>query len=88
MKLNIKAFAITAGLLWGGCALVFGLWASFFTPAAGVVGFLGQFYIGYAAGFAGAIIGFLWGFVDGGICGLIFAWLYNLLVGKFAAAKS
>jgi hypothetical protein len=84
MKLNVKAFAIACGLIWGGCALVFGLWASFFAPAAGVVDFLGQFYIGYAAGFVGAIIGLVWGFIDAAIGGLILAWLYNLLVGKFA----
>ncbi|MCH7805947.1 MAG: bacteriophage holin [Proteobacteria bacterium] len=88
MKLNVKAFAIALGLVWGGAVFVFGLWATFFTPAAGIVDYLGQFYIGYAVGFVGAIIGFVWGFADAAIGGLIFAWLYNLLVGKFAPAKS
>jgi len=86
MKLNIKALAIAAGLLWGAMTFLFGIWASFYTPAAHVVGFAGNFYLGYEAGFLGAVIGLVWGFADGAIGGLILAWLYNLLVGKFAAA--
>ncbi len=86
MKLNVKAFAIALGLVWGGAVFVFGLWATFFTPAAELVGFFGKVYIGYTADFAGAIIGFVWGFADAAIGGLILAWLYNLLADKFKAA--
>jgi len=86
MKLNVKALAVAFGIIWGGCAFIFGLWATFFAPAAVIVDFLGQFYIGYGVGFVGAILGFVWGFFDAGICGLILAWLYNLLTGKFKAA--
>ncbi len=83
LKLNVKAFAIACGLIWGAAALIFGLWASFYGPAASVVAFMGQFYIGYAEGFLGAIVGFIWGFADAGIGGLILAWLYNFLAEKF-----
>jgi len=86
MKLNVKAFAIAVGLVWGGGVFFFGLLASFFAPAATMVEFFGPVYIGYDANFVGAIIGFVWGFVDAGIGALIIAWLYNLLADKFKAA--
>jgi hypothetical protein len=34
----------------------------------------------------GSVIGLLWGLVDGFIGGLVFAWLYNLLVPKKSTA--
>jgi len=83
MNLNVKAFTIAAGVIWGAAAFIFGLWASFYAPAASVVDFFGQFYIGFSEGFLGALVGFIWGFLDAGIGGLIFAWLYNLLAAKF-----
>jgi len=86
MKLNVKALAVAAGLVWGGCAFIFGLWAMSYAPAADVVAFTGQFYLGYEAGFSGAVIGLIWGFLDAGIGALILAWLYNFFAGKFAKA--
>lgn len=86
MKLNVKALGAAAGLVWGACAFIFGLWAGFYAPAADVVAFMGQFYLGYDAGFVGAIIGLVWGFFDAGIGAVILAWLYNIFAAKFAAA--
>jgi hypothetical protein len=86
MKLNVKAFGVAAGILWGACAFIFGLWGMFYAPAGAVVAFLGDFYLGYAATFVGSLIGFVWGFLDAGIGGLVGAWLYNRLVDTFKAA--
>ncbi len=86
MKLNVKAFAIAVGVVWGGGVFFFGLLASFFAPAAKMVEFFGPVYVGYDTDFVGLIIGFVWGFVDAGIGALIIAWLYNFLIGKFKAA--
>lgn len=86
MKLNVKAFALAAGIIWGAAVFIFGLWAMMYGPAASVVAFMGDFYIGYSASLSGSAIGLVWGFVDMGIGGLIFAWLYNWLAGKFKAA--
>lgn len=86
MKLNVKAFAIACGLIWGGATFLFGLWGMFYGPAAEVVTWAGQFYLGFESGLLGAIIGLIWGFLEAGIGGLFLAWLYNLLAGKFKAA--
>lgn len=85
MKLNVKALGLALGIIWGGAAFIIGLWATMYGPAAVLVNFMGDFYLGYAPGFLGAIIGFFWGFVDAGIGGVIIAWLYNLLSDKFAS---
>ncbi len=85
MKLNVKAFGVACGLIWGAAAFIFGLWGSYYAPAGEVVAWMGQFYIGFSNGFLGALVGFVWGFLDAGIGGLILAWLYNLLADKFKA---
>lgn len=86
MKLNLKALALAGGIIWGAAVFLFGLWAMMYPPAASVVAFMGDFYLGYAASFAGSVIGLMWGFADMAIGALIFGWLYNLLAGKFTAA--
>jgi hypothetical protein len=82
MKLNIKAFAITCGLIWG--VGVFGLtwWIIAFEGSSSEVPFLGRVYRGYNISPTGSIIGLIWALIDGGIGGAIFAWLYNLIAGK------
>jgi len=82
MKLNVKAFALTFGLVWGAALLLVGI-------ANSIAGGYGQAFLdvmasvypGYhAAGtFGDAIVGGLYGLVDGGIGGAVMAWLYNLL---------
>jgi hypothetical protein len=83
MKLNVKALALASGLIWGFGLFLLTLWIIFFDGASGDVTFIGRFYRGYNISFTGALIGLVWAFVDGAIGGAIFAWLYNLLTGKF-----
>ncbi|MBT8386381.1 MAG: bacteriophage holin [Ignavibacteria bacterium] len=79
MKLNVKPFALTCGILWG-LALLLGTWWLLILSSAGeIISNLSAFYIGYSYSWGGVVIGLLWGFVDGFICGAIFAWLYNKL---------
>ncbi|MDP6786756.1 MAG: bacteriophage holin [Rhodospirillales bacterium] len=82
MKLNVKAFALTAGLWWGSGLLLLTWWAIAFGAASGDAAFLGRLYIGYTVSPAGSVLGLAWGFVDGLIGGAIFAWLYNLLASR------
>jgi hypothetical protein len=79
MKLSVKAFALTCGILWG-LAVLLSTWCLLILGSpGGIISKLSTFYIGYSFSWGGAVIGLLWGFVDGLICGAIFAWLYNKL---------
>jgi hypothetical protein len=80
MKLNVKAFAMACGLIWGIGLFVVTWWIIAFEGASGDTLCLGRVYRGYNLSPAGSFIGLIWGFVDGLIGGLIFAWLYNFLV--------
>jgi hypothetical protein len=89
MKLNIKALALTAGILWALALLLVGaanlMWSGY---GVAFIQLMASIYPGYhAAGSIGdLIVGTLYALVDGAICGLVFAWLYNFFVGKRAAA--
>ncbi|MHC4123723.1 MAG: bacteriophage holin [Planctomycetota bacterium] len=82
MKLNIKAFALSCGLIWGLGLFIITWWIIAFDGATGDVTFLGRIYRGYSITPAGSVAGLIWGLADGGVGGAIFAWLYNLLSGK------
>jgi len=81
MKLNVKAFAIACGLIWGLGLLVLTWWIIAFDGSSQTPTFIGRVYRGYAFTPAGSVIGMLWGLADGAIGGAIFAWLYNRLAG-------
>lgn len=80
MRLDIKAVAITAGLIWGGALLVVGL-ANLIWPTYGrdFLQVMASIYSGYAGGgsIGQVIIGTLYGVVDGAVGGALFAWIYN-----------
>jgi len=80
MKLNVTAFGIALGLVWGGATLSLGIVDIFTTWGDGWGMLMSSMYIGYAPTPLGSIIGGIWGFCDGGIGGVTIAWLYN----KFA----
>lgn len=82
MRLNIKAWALSWGLLWGGALLLVGLvnmvWAGY---GQGFLDFVASIYPGYHAkpSIVEVVIATVYGFVDGCIGGAIFGWLYNRL---------
>ena len=80
MKLNVKAFSLTAGILWGVALFLLTIWFICFGYPGGTLSLLGKVYLGYSVTWGGAFIGLIWGFVDAYIGGLIFAWLYNKFV--------
>jgi len=80
MKLDIKALALAAGLLWGGAVLLVSLGNILWPPYGGAfLNFAASIYPGYnpTGNLGSAIVGTLYGLVDGAIGGAIFAWLYN-----------
>jgi hypothetical protein len=82
MKLDVRAFALTCGLLWGFGLFLMTWWIIAFDGTAVDAGLIGQLYRGYSITPAGSIVGLVWAFVDGLIGGAIFAWLYNLLAAR------
>ena len=82
MKLDVKAFALACGLIWGIGLFLMTWWIIVFqgqAPPDAAPPFIGLVYRGYDFTIGGSIIGLLWGLVDGAIGGAIFAWLYNKL---------
>ncbi len=79
MKLNVKALALSSGILWGGTVFLATLWLLIRGHDGTLIGRLDHFYLGYSFSYAGAFVGLVWGFVDGVIGGAVFAWLYNKL---------
>jgi type II secretory pathway component PulF len=81
MKLNAKALALSAGIIWG--LLIFLLTNISLLRGGGGehLSRLAQFYIGYSFSFVGSLIGLVWGFVTMFIVGWVFAWLYNKFSG-------
>ena len=85
MKLNLKALAFTSGILWAVAVLITGIanfiWSGYGTTFLQVIA---SIYPGYEVtrSFGAVAIGTLYALVDGAVGGLIFAWLYNLFVGR------
>lgn len=82
MKLDVKAFALTCGLLWGLGLFFLTWWMIAFGGATGETTLIGRIYIGYRISPLGSVLGLAWGFVDALIGGAIFAWLYNLIAAR------
>jgi hypothetical protein len=80
MKLNVKAFALAGGILWGISMFVLTWWIMMFTGNTGDPTVVGKmYYIGYSISPLGSVIGAVYGFFDVGIACAIFALLYNKL---------
>jgi hypothetical protein len=87
MKLNVKAFALTCGIIWGAGLFLLTWWIIAFEGVTGEATLIGRLYKGYSISPLGSIIGLVWAFVDGLIGGAVFAWLYNLFAGRRVAAN-
>jgi hypothetical protein len=81
MKLNVKALALTSGILFGAAVCFATLWLLALGYEGTIIRQLDHFYIGYTYSVVGAFVGLVYGFIDGAIGGAIFAWLYNRLSG-------
>ena len=84
--MNVKAFAVAAGILWG-----FLLFAVTLLEAARGEGHtliaLSALYAGYSVTYLGSLAGLVYGFVSGALLGAVFCWLYNRFVGAFSEQK-
>ncbi len=79
--MNVKAFAVAAGMLWG--FLLFALTLLEAARGAGhTLGALSAVYPGYSVTYLGSVAGLVYGFVSGALIGAAFCWLYNRFAGR------
>jgi len=88
MKLNIKAFALAFGLIWGLGLFCLTWWIIAFDGATGETTIIGQVYRGFNISPIGSLIGLVWALADGAIGGAIFAWLYNCFTSRGSSKSS
>ena len=85
MKLNLRAIAFAAGVLWAFAILTTGI-ANLIWPSYGhaFLQTIASLYPGYNAerSVGEVTVGTLYALVDGAFCGLVFGWVYNLIVGN------
>jgi len=79
MKLDVKALALSCGLIWGLGLFLVTWWVILLDGSSGEITWLGHVYRGYNISAVGSVIGAAWGFVDGAIGGAILALVYNKL---------
>ena len=86
MKLNVKALAAAAAVLWGAVVLLVCLVNLVYAEyGIGFLTVLKTIYPGFDASgsLADVVTGTLYAVVDGAIFGLVFGWLYN----RFSAGR-
>jgi hypothetical protein len=88
MKLNVRAFALTCGLMWGFGLFFLTWWIIAFEGATKEATYIGLVYRGYNISPLGSVLGLVWGFFDALVGGAIFAWLYNLLRGCLSRGEA
>lgn len=88
MKLNVKAFALSFGLVWGFALFLLTWWIIGFDGPTGDPTMIGRVYRGYSITPVGSFIGLVWALIDGLIIGAIFAWIYNLMSARFISREA
>lgn len=86
MKLNVKAFSLTAAILWGLGIFLGTWWFILWDGATGEPTLIGRLYRGYTVSPLGSLIGLAWAFGDGLIGGALFAWVYNSVSRRLTAS--
>lgn len=85
MKLNVKSFALSCGILFGVGFMLATWWLIAWNTPGDIMSKFASFFIGYSFTYAGGLIGLVWGFIYALVIGAIFAWLYNKLSGAKTA---
>jgi len=82
MKLKPLALGVASGILWGGCIFLTTLLSVYAGYGTAFLEALPQsIYPGYEISVAGSFIGLGYGLIDGFVCGIVMAWIYNKFVG-------
>ena len=88
MRINMKAFVLSCGIIWGIGLFGMTWWMIAFDAPDAAGEFLAIFYKGYSLTPMGSLVGFGWAFVDGVFVGALFGWLYNFLVGRMGKKQA
>ncbi len=86
-KLDVKAFALACGLLWGLGLFAFTWWVMAFEGATGDATLIGYAYRGYSISPWGSLVGLAWALPDGAVGGALLAWLYNRFATETGGAE-
>jgi hypothetical protein len=87
MRLDVKAFAISLGILWGVTVFALTLVCHHFDAGETLVR-LGRLYPQYAISVRGAVLGLFWGFVHAAASGAALAALYNAFLPAETATST
>jgi hypothetical protein len=79
MKLDVKAFALTCGLVAAIGLLLLNGWIRAFDGPNSAPVWLMHVYRGYSLSLIGSAVGAIWAFFEGFIVGGVFAWLYDAI---------
>ncbi len=60
MRLNLRAFSLTCGLVWGVGVFLLTWWIIAFEGATGDVTWIGRIYRGYDVSPVGSVVGLVW----------------------------
>lgn len=90
MKLSVKGLALAGGVLWAACIFCVGI-VNLLAPSYGAsfLQVISSIYPGYhnTRHFVDVLVGTGYALVDGGIGGLVLAWLYNIFAGEAKQAS-
>lgn len=88
MKLNVKAFAIAGGLVWGFNWFALTWWMILFKGITfEKIAFISDTYVGFTVSPLGSLVALIYGFLDGFLLCLLIAWVYNKLAPRFRSKE-
>jgi len=80
MKINIRALALSMGIVAGLVVFLLTAWFLLLGYNGSILAKLGSVYLGYSVSWFGSIVGFAYGFLDGVVFGALFGFIYNKFV--------
>ena len=87
-RLDAVSLGLAFGIMWALGVFILGIMAMTADWGTEIVVLMSAVYFGFDPSFAGSLIGAAWGFVDGGVGGLLIAWLYNVILARRQAARA
>lgn len=83
-KVYVHILGCAVGITWGLGLLLLGILGMLFGYGIDMITVLSSIYVGYAPTIGGTLLGVVWALIDGYIAGALFAWIYNMLVARYA----